>query len=665
LVESLPAARLLLLVNYRPEYRHDWGGKTYYHQVRLDPLPPEQASALLETLLGGDVRLAPLKSLLLARTEGNPFFLEEGVRSLVDDGVLLGERGAYRLVKAPEAFDVPGTVQAILAARIDRLPPEDRDLLQTASVVGTDIPVAVLAAVAGRATDALADGLARLQSAEFLYETSLVPDAVYTFKHALTHEVAYDSLLRERRRALHARIVDAIEALYPDRLAEHVERLAHHAVQGEVWEKAVVYLRQAGAKAFGRSANREASAHFEQALECLERLPVSRERSERAIDVRLELRGPLTALSDFPRLLDLFRRAHALAEALGDERRLLQVSVYLSSFLRWVGDHERARELGERNVRMAEALGDRELQSAATMYLGAIHNARGDYRRASELLRLTLDFLKEDPLRDYPGMVGLRSVFSHSWVAGSLAQLGHFAEAVLHHDQALRIAEAARDPFDLALACRGVGEVRLIQGDLHAAITALERARDLSQVWHLGLLPLIMSDLGAAYARSGRVIEALPLLKAALAGAATQGRVAEEARRLVYLGEARLLAGQWNEAAEVAQRALELAREHGKRGNEARALHLLGEIAAQHDRPDVAMAEAYYRAAMTLATELGMRPLVAHCYHGLGELFHRTGDGAKAHEQLTVAASMYREMGMTFWLEQAAAELGPPHRNSS
>jgi predicted ATPase len=258
LVESLPAARLLLLVNCRPEYRHDWGGKTYYHQLRLDPLPPGQASELLETLLGGDVGLAPLKPLLLARTEGNPFFLEEGVQSLVDDGVLRGDRGAYQLVKSPEAFDVPGTVQAILAARIDRLPPEDRDLLQTASVVGTDVPVAVVAAVAGRAADALADGLARLQATEFLYETSLVPDAVYTFKHALTHEVAYGSLLHERRRALHARIVEAVETLYPDRLAEHAERLAHHAVRGEAWGKAFAYLWQAGTRAAARSANRAA-----------------------------------------------------------------------------------------------------------------------------------------------------------------------------------------------------------------------------------------------------------------------------------------------------------------------------------------------------------------------------------------------------------------------
>jgi class 3 adenylate cyclase len=215
LVESVPTARILLLINYRPEYRHHWGGKTYYRQLRLDPLAPENATALLEILLGGDDGLEPLKRPLLVRTEGNPFFLEESVRSLVDDGVLAGERGGYRLVKAPEAVHMPATVQAILAARIDRLPPENKALLQTAAVVGTDVPMAVLAGVAGEPADVLADGLARLQAAEFLYETRLFPDVEYTFKHALTHEVAYGSILQDRRHGLHARAVEANRARLP------------------------------------------------------------------------------------------------------------------------------------------------------------------------------------------------------------------------------------------------------------------------------------------------------------------------------------------------------------------------------------------------------------------------------------------------------------------
>ena len=269
LVESLPTARLLLLVNYRPEYQHGWGSKTYYAQLRLDPLPPASADALLQALLGDDPGLEALKPLLIARTAGNPFFLEESVRTLVETGVLVGERGAYRLAQALASLQVPATVQAVLTARIDRLPPEEKRLLQTAAVIGTEVPLALLQALAEGTDEALRVGLAHLQAAEFLYETRLFPDLAYTFKHALTHEVAYGSLLQERRRTLHAGIVETLERLAPERVAEQVDLLAHHALRGEVWDKAVAYGRQAGTRAMARSAYREAVTAFEQALVAL------------------------------------------------------------------------------------------------------------------------------------------------------------------------------------------------------------------------------------------------------------------------------------------------------------------------------------------------------------------------------------------------------------
>src|SRR5262249_38645830 len=253
LVDSLPTARLLLLVNYRPEYQHGWGSKTYYRQLRIDPLPPESAEELLQALLGNDATLKPLKQLLIERTEGNPFFLEESVRTLVETNVMEGEWGRYRLAKAIESTQVPATVQAVLAARIDRVPAEDKRLLQSAAVIGKDVPFVLLHAIADLFEKDLRRSLAHLKTGEFLYETNLYPELEYTFKHALTHEVAYGTLLQERRRSLHARIVDALEKLYAERLAEHIERLAHHAFRGEVWEKAVTYLGQAGGKAAGRS----------------------------------------------------------------------------------------------------------------------------------------------------------------------------------------------------------------------------------------------------------------------------------------------------------------------------------------------------------------------------------------------------------------------------
>src|SRR5262249_14749819 len=205
-------------------------------------------------------RLAPLKRLLIERTEGNPFLLEETVRALIETKVLVEEGGADRLTRGPEGQQIPATAQAILVARIDRLRPEDKRLLQAAAVIGRDVSVALLRAIVNDPADSLHESLARLQAAEFLYETQLFPEVEYTFKHALTHEIAYAGMTHDRRRALDASIVEAIERRAGDRLTEHVERLAHHAFRGEVWSKAASYLLQAGEKASERCANRQAVA---------------------------------------------------------------------------------------------------------------------------------------------------------------------------------------------------------------------------------------------------------------------------------------------------------------------------------------------------------------------------------------------------------------------
>src|SRR5215510_7603545 len=271
--------------------------------MRLDSLLPESAVELLATLLGRDPGLVPLTQTLVKR--GNPFFLEETVRTLVETGVLAGERGAYRLTRPVKALQVPATVQTILAARIDRLPAEEKQLLQAASVIGKDVPYALLAAIAEQPEEMLRRGLAHLQEAEFLYEKQLFPDLEHTFKHALTHEVAYGSLLQERRRELHARIVDAIEALHGDRLAEHTERLAYHAVRGAVWEKALHYSRQVGERGAARRAYREATAGYEQALAALRYLPDSPDTVALAFELRHSLAHMLSMHGEYPKSLAL------------------------------------------------------------------------------------------------------------------------------------------------------------------------------------------------------------------------------------------------------------------------------------------------------------------------------------------------------------------------
>jgi class 3 adenylate cyclase/tetratricopeptide (TPR) repeat protein len=661
LMESLPTARLLLLVNYRPEYQHAWGGKTYYLQVRIDPLPPDSAEELLRALLGEDPTLAPLTRMLIERTEGNPFFLEESVQSLVETRVLVGERGAYRLGRTPEALRIPATAQAILAARIDRLPPEEKRLLQAAAVIGKDVPLPLLQAIAEQPEDGLRQGLRHLQGTEFLYETSLFPDLEYTFKHALTHEVAYGSLLQERRRVLHARVVDAIEALYRERLPEQIERLAHHAFRGEAWEKAVAYLRQAGARAHGRSAYREAVEQFKQALDALEHLPGGRERTEQAIDIRLELRAALFPLGHADQILDCLTEAGRLVETLGDPLRLALVDSFMGNYCWWTGQPDRALAHQVRAVEASDRLGH-DYRFGFRFGLGQAHHALGDYRGAIEPLTDAVEFYSEDRLRfRVTGVGGLASIFIRTWLAWCLGELGETAAAQARVEDVVAIAERLGHPFSIVYAQCERGRFQLSLGRADAAIPALERALDVGRQAGLAIwFPWVAAALGRAYALCGRTQEGLSLLEDGIRQAEATRFMFGQALRVAWLAEACASAGRMAEADEQASTALRLAREHKERGHEAWALFTMGAIAARREPARTGAAESSYRAASALASDLAMRPLVAHCHRGLGALHRRGGDRAKASEHLTTAATLYRDMGMASWLketETAAREL--------
>jgi class 3 adenylate cyclase/tetratricopeptide (TPR) repeat protein len=659
LVDSLPTARLLLLVNYRPEYQHGWGSKTYYTQLRLDPLPPASAEAFLQSLLGPDAGLTPLKQLLIARTEGNPFFLEESVRTLVETGALVGTSGAYRLARAIPTIQVPATVQAVLAARIDRLPAEDKRLLQTAAVMGHEVSLPVLRAIADVSEEALHRSLAQLQGAEFLYETRLFPEQEYTFKHALTHEVAYSSILHERRRTLHSRIVEALEGLSTDRLSEQVERLAHHALRGEVWDKAMLYCRQAGEKALVHSAHREAVEYFEQALRALEHLPEQRATLEQAIDLRLALRSALGVLPGGPeRILAILREAETLAEALDDPHRLARVSHFLSHHFRIMGAHDRAIAAAQRALGLVTASGDVVLPALVNNYLGRVYQTRGDYRRALDCFGQTVASLEGTRWHERFGQVLLPAVSSRAWLAWCHAELGMFAAGAALGEEGLRIAEAVDHPASLMFAAWGVGLLALRQGDLPRALPRLERALRICQEVDLLLFfPRMAATLGAAYTLGGRLTDALPLLTQAVEQAPTMETVDFQALCSVPLGTAYLLAGRLEEARALAEQTLALAHENQERGHQAYALHLLGEIAAHGDPPEVAPAISSYRQALSLTEELGMRPLQAHCHRGLGTLYARIGQPEQARTALSAAIDLYRAMDMTFWMPQTEAAL--------
>jgi predicted ATPase len=548
-------------------------------------------------------------------------------------------------------------VQAVLAARIDRLPPEEKRLLQTAAVIGIEVPFTLLQAIVELSEEELRRGLGHLQAAEFLYETRLFPELEYTFKHALTQQVAYETLLQERRHALHDRIVEVLESLAGDRLAEQVERLTHHALRGEVWDKALSYCRQAGEKAMARSAHREAVGYFEQALSTLTHLPEQRATREQAIDLRLALRSALLSSVDLGRILPYLREAEALAGALADHHRLGRVLVSLANYFHTMGVHDQAIAAAQRALTLATANRDDVLHALANRQLGNPYQAQGDYRRAIDCFGQAAASLEGAPRRERFGHVALPAVLS-PWLAACHAELGAFAEGRACGEAGLRIAEEVAQPASLMRAYWGLGVLALRQGDLHRALSLLGRAMDICQEVDLVFyFPLFAGPLGAAYTLAGRVADAMPLLTQALEQLLAMGLTVFRAFCSLSLGEAQMLAGRLEEAHALAERTLTFAHAHGERGHQAYTWRLLGEIAVRRESPESDQAGDYYRQALVLAEKLGMRPLQAHCHLGLGTLYARTGQRQQARVALSTAIEMYRAMGMTFWLPQAEVAL--------
>jgi class 3 adenylate cyclase/tetratricopeptide (TPR) repeat protein len=660
LIESLPLTRILLLIDYRPEYNHSWGDKTYYTQLRVDPLQPASVEELLQHLLGTNADLAPLKELLIRRTEGNPFFAEESVRALVEAGVLVGEKAAYRPGLRIDEIRIPSTVQNVVADRIDRLPIEEKHLLQTAAVIGIIVPARLLQAVTELAEGDLQTYLTHLQAGEFLYESNLFPEREYTFKHALTNEVAYGALIHERKVSLHAKIVTALENIVGSNLQDHIETVSQHAYRGELWEKAVAYSWQSGNKASQRSANQEAREFFQTGLKALEHLPQSRANLQQAVDLRLELRNAFYFLSEFDELHRCLREAESIAQRISDDRRLGRVINFLNSYYGIVGEHHRSIELGTRGLQINHD--DAELNTVTHYYIGVAFHHMGRYDQSIDFLRRALSVTQEERFKyERFGTANVLSVICRIWLAQCFAQLGNFKDGKTLAEEAMTIAKEADHASSLAWAHVALGFTHLVQGNVDSAIRTLETCQKICSANNIQvLMPHIGSNLGYAYALAGRVDDAIPLMEKADAQSKLIGRKAAWALRLTWLGQASLLGRQIGKAREEAQRAVALARDAGERGYEAWARKLLGDV-IREDASNTGEAHNEYFASMALATELAMRPLQAHIHLSLGRLQRRENQIEKGRTELSLALTSYRSMEMPFWLskaEAALAELG-------
>jgi predicted ATPase len=661
LVESLPTARLLLLVNYRPEYQHGWGSKTYYTQLRLDPLPPASAEEFLQALLGDDPRVEPLKRLLIARTEGNPFFLEESVRTLVETGILVGERGAYRLVQALPTIQVPATVQAVLAARIDRLPPEEKRLLQTSAVIGTEVPFPLLRAIAELPEEALHGGLAHLQAAEFLYETHLFPEPEYTFKHALTHEVAYASLLMTRRQALHAAAGQALETLYAPRLEKAYERLAYHYARTDHAAKAVGYLTRVAEKAARHSAHVEAISHLTQALELLQRLPATPERSQQELTLHIALGASLIATKGYaaPEVAQTYTRARQLSQHLEDPQQHFPVLRGLWHYYLVRAELQTAHALGEQLLTLAQQAQDPAMLVAAhralgatLFYLGAVasaltHLAQGMALYDSQQHR-TAAFLYGDDA----------GVVCHSIATWALWYLGYPDQGVARSHEALTLAQQSAHPFSLGFALCWVAAFHQYRREVQATQEYARAALSLATEQGFPLLVAYGSiQCGWALAQQGQGREGIEQLQQGLIAFRATGAEVIRPYLLALLAEAYGIMGQPEAGLTAIAEALTLVDKTGERWYEPELHRLQGALLLQQSPDNHTEAHACFQHALDLARAQQARSLELRAATSLARLWQQQGKRHEARQLLAEVYNWFTEGFDTADLQEARALL--------
>ena len=642
LVNALPEAPILLITTHRPGYRAPWNDRSYAAELKLQRLGRAQARRVLDAALERAPQARPLADAaadaILARAEGNPFFIEELAQAI-------GSSPTSATVPVPES------IESVLLARIDLLPEEPKSLLQAASVLGRDVPLSLLEAVTPHTS--LQEHLRDLQRLEYLHERSA--QQLYRFKHALTQEVAYSSLPADQRRSLHASVVGAIESVHADRLDEYTDQLAHHAVRGQLWRKALSYLRRTGAKAFAKTASYEAVAALEQAISALKEISDAQAIID-GIDVRLEIFLPLHAISEYRRCLDHLTEAATLAEAHGERQRLGHILANQCLVLRVMGLTDDAIAPGRQALAIASEMMDTTLASATNFFLATALNTRAEFPQAVACYRAALGTLDGEPTPERVAALPRFDQTARAWLARALSDLGEFPEAIALGRQALAITNVRQDRVAFTGNSLMVGSVYLAMGDAEQAVEILEPGLKASREYNVhDWVGVIAMRLGHAFGLLGRVTEGIALLEEGAAHCESIEQWTNFPARLATLAELYGDAGRQPDAEATAQRAVALAVEHRRPADEAVALRVLGRLTAN---------EQVLVRARDLADSLGMRPLVAHCHRDLGLLCRSAAKDDEARHHLSTAESMYRELNTPIWLARMERQLGVTRSSS-
>jgi class 3 adenylate cyclase/predicted ATPase len=604
LADSIGTSKVLLLVNYRPEYSHQWNSKTYYTQLRLDPLGKEGADEMLTALLGDRAEMRPLKHMIVERTGGNPFFMEETYQVLLDEGALVRDGAVVRLTKPLSELKIPPTVQMILAARIDRLPADEKDLLQALGVMGKEFQLSLIRAVTGKSDDELNRMLDNLQLAEFIYEQPAVGDIEYRFKHALTQEVAYNSVLTDRRRITHKRTADAIEALFAGRLEDHLNELAHHYLLTTDYTKAIHYSQAAAQQAADRSAFGEAGQILEAALKVLEKLPDDNDRLRAELALRtLEATLAFVRFGASSKQRELaINRLCELGERIGEPDQVVRGLVNLVNLRFTQGEASRGLEVARRCLELAKSTQDIALLTDAETGFGFVAESCGDLSAA--LAHFESAKTRTDQFDRGVSTIGLRfSTMIPCHLAHCLMLLGRVGDAAKIAAEGLRRARESGHLFSLGHAlCISGGWLTRYRREPEITRVCAEETIALSEEHGLAeWLPWGHFNHGWALAELGRIEEGIAEMETGVAGFGQMGGVPRQQYAIACLALSHARVGRTKEALTRLDGALAIVERSGERVNLAEMLRLKGELILMDDSSAIPKAENCFRDALEIA----------------------------------------------------------------
>jgi len=648
---------LMVVVVYRSEYSANWGNWSHHTPIILNAINDQNCENIIKSIWNVEHLPNGIVPVIHERTGGNPFFVEELSSALIEEGTVQLKDQKAILTKSIENLSFPTTIQAVIRARLDRLDGSTRESLRLASVIGREFTRRILEQISD-STEMLSASLETLKDLELIQQTRVVPEAEYLFKHVITQEVTYETLLKLKRKELHGLVGQAIEKLYMDRLEEFYEMLAFHYWRAKDWSRAYRYNREAGLKALSLSAYIETQSYLEAALEALKNLPRKRTHFEQEIDLRFNMRSALFPLGRHNDWAAHIRKAELRAREISDNARLANCQNYLSAYHFIRGRHKEAIRVAEEALRLAELFGDFSVEVTIRYHLGIPLYYSGQIERAVELHREVVKQLSVRATLERHGLSGVPSVLTRGFLAWGLSELGEFEEAKMYAQQGIELAEHAKNVISTALVYALSGYAYLRYGDLETAKNLLHKANTLSREADLqSILSFVAGSLGDVYLSLGRPDDALPILEEAVEPQNLDSCIISSIHPITVLSEAYRLSGQIAKAILAAEKALHLYHRSEERCFGGWTLLAMAKIQSENGSDQIEQAEQTYRRAIDLATKLKMRPLLAHCNLELGQFYTRNGENEKARSELMKAGDLFRSLGMRFWQPKVDAML--------